>query len=107
MVAPQEEEVVGVLYLVGHQQADTLQRLLPPVHIVAQKQIVPLVRCAKQLKDSQEVLELAVSVPANLDGRFELKQHGLLHENIFGDCSQSLDFVLSEGERFLIEGGFC
>lgn len=40
MVPPQDEEVLGVLDLVGQQQADGLQTLLAAVYIVAQKQVV-------------------------------------------------------------------
>lgn len=42
VVAPEQEEVLGVFDLVGQQQADGLQGLLPPVHVVAQEQVVCL-----------------------------------------------------------------
>jgi hypothetical protein len=40
MVPTEEEEVLGVLDLVGEEETDGLQRLLASVHIVPEKQIV-------------------------------------------------------------------
>lgn len=37
VVAPEQEEVLGVFDLVRQQQADGLQRLLPSVHVVAKE----------------------------------------------------------------------
>ena len=62
MVAAQQEEVLGVLDLVGQQQADGLQGLLPPVHIVPQEQVVSLGREAPVLKQPQQVCVLAMDV---------------------------------------------
>ncbi len=62
VVPAQQEEVLGVLDLVGQQQADGLQRLLPSVHVIAQEQIVSLRREAAVLKEPQQVRVLAVDV---------------------------------------------
>lgn len=51
VVAPQQEEVLGVLDLVGQQQADGLQGLLAPVHVVPQEQVVGLWGEAAVLKE--------------------------------------------------------
>lgn len=51
MVAPEQEEVLGVFDLVRQQQADGLQRLLPSVHVVSQEQVVGLRREAAVLKE--------------------------------------------------------
>ena len=40
VVAPQEEEVLGVLYLVGEEEANCLEALLAAVHVVPQEQVV-------------------------------------------------------------------
>lgn len=62
VVAPQQEEVLGVLDLVGKQQADGLQRLLAPVYVVPQKQVIALRGEAPVLKEPQEVVVLPVDV---------------------------------------------
>lgn len=80
MVAPQQEEVLGVLDLVTEQQYDGLQGVLPPVHIVAQEQVVGVRGVAPVLEYLDEVPELPMDVPHNLDGRRQLQQHGLLQE---------------------------
>ena len=62
MVAAQQEEVLGVFDFVGQQQADGLQGLLPPVHVVAQEQVVSLGREPSVLKQPQQVCVLAMDV---------------------------------------------
>ena len=62
MVAPEEEEVLWVLDLVGEQEADGLERLLPPVHVVAQEQVVGLGREPSVLEQSQQVCVLPVNI---------------------------------------------
>lgn len=62
MVSPQQEEVLWVFYFVGQQKADGFQRLLPPVHIVTQKQIVAFWREATILKQPQQVVVLPVDI---------------------------------------------
>lgn len=62
MVAAEQEEVLGVLDLVGEQQADRLERLLAAVHVVAEEQVVGLWREAAVLEQPQQVCVLAVDV---------------------------------------------
>lgn len=62
VVATQQEEVLGVLDLVGQQQADGLQRLFAPVHVVTQEQVVALGGKAPVLKEPQQVVVLPVDV---------------------------------------------
>lgn len=71
MVAAQHEEVLGVLDLVGQQQHDGLQGVLPPVDVIAQEQVVGLGWEAPVLEDLDEVGELAVDVSDDFDGRLE------------------------------------
>ena len=62
MVAAEQEEVLGVLDLVGEQQADRLERLLAAVHVVAEEQVVGLWREAAVLEEPQQICVLAVDV---------------------------------------------
>lgn len=62
VVAPQQEEVLGVLDLVGQEEADGLQRLLAPVHVVTQEQVIALGGEASVLKKPQQVVVLPVDV---------------------------------------------
>ena len=62
MVPPEQEEVLGVLDLVGQQQADGLQGLLASVHVVSEEQIVGLGGEAAVLKQPQQVRVLPVYV---------------------------------------------
>jgi len=62
VVPTEQEEVLGVLDLVSQEQTDSLQRLLPSVHVIPQEQVVALRREAAVLEQSQEVVVLTVDV---------------------------------------------
>jgi hypothetical protein len=66
VVATQNEEVLGVLDLVGEEQADGLEGLLATVDVVAQEQVVGLGGEATILEQSQKIVVLAVDIAANL-----------------------------------------
>jgi hypothetical protein len=66
VVAAQHKEVFGVLDLVCQQQADRLERLFPPVDVIAQKEVVRLGREAAVLKQAQQVVVLTVYITTNL-----------------------------------------
>lgn len=62
VVPTEQEKVLWILDLIGQQQADGLQRLLAPVHVVPQEQVVTLWREAAILKQPQKVIVLAMNV---------------------------------------------
>ena len=66
MVATENEKVLGVLDLVGQQQADGLERLLPAVDVVTEEEVIGLGREATVLEEAQEVVVLAVDIAADL-----------------------------------------
>lgn len=68
MVATQDEEVFGVLDLVGQQQADGLERLLSTVDVVTEEEVVGLRGEAAVLEQPQQVVVLAVDVATDLFG---------------------------------------
>lgn len=65
VVAPQQEEILGILELVGEEKADGLQRLLASVDIVSQEEVVCFGREAAVLKEPQQVCVLPVNVTCN------------------------------------------
>lgn len=62
VVASQQEKVLWIFDFVGEQQTNGLQRLLAPVHVVAQEQVVGLWRESSVLEQSQQVCVLPVNV---------------------------------------------
>jgi hypothetical protein len=66
VVAAQDEEVFGILDLVGQEQADGLKRLLASIYVVTEEEVIRFGREAAVLKQAQEVIVLAVDVAANL-----------------------------------------
>lgn len=68
MVAAEDEEVLGVLYLVREEQAYGLEGLLASVDVVAKEQVVSLRGEAPVLEEAQQVVVLSVDVAADLGG---------------------------------------
>lgn len=66
MISPQQEEVLWIFDFVGQEEADGLQGLLPPVHIVTQKQVVALRGEASIFKQPQQVIILPVDVTCGM-----------------------------------------
>ena len=62
VVATQQKEVLWIFDFVGKQQADRLQGLLPPVHIVTQEQVIAFWREASIFKQSQEIIVLTMDI---------------------------------------------
>ena len=72
MIASKEKEVVWIFYFVRKKEANTLNALLSPIHVIAtgenypkkipQKQVVCLLRRASILKQAQKVIILSVDV---------------------------------------------
>lgn len=82
VVATEDEEVLGVLDLVGEQQADGLQGLLASVDIITEEEVVGLGGESTVLKQPEQVIVLPVNITADLDGSFKLKKDGLRNEDL-------------------------
>lgn len=68
VVAAEDEEVLGVLDLVGEEKADGLERLLATVDVVAEEEVVGLGREASVLEETEEIVVLAMDITADLGG---------------------------------------
>ena len=62
MVAPEQEEVLGVLDFVAEEQANSLDGLFAAIDVVTQEQVVSLGREASVLENPQQVIVLAVHI---------------------------------------------
>ena len=69
VVATENEEVLGVLDLVCQEQADSLQRLLATVDVVAKEEVVGLRGETAVFEETQEIVVLTVDITANLKGQ--------------------------------------
>lgn len=67
VVPAEDEEVLGVLYLVGEEQAYSLEGLLASVDVVAKEQVVSLRGEAAVLEEAQQVVVLPVDIAADLE----------------------------------------
>ena len=68
VVTAEEEEVLGIFQLKTEEEEDGLERLLAAVDVVAEEEIVGLRGEASILKQSQQVIILAVDITADLGG---------------------------------------
>ena len=71
VVSSEKKEVLRILDFVGQQEADRLQGLLAPVHIVPEKQIVALWRKATIFKQTEQIIVLPVDVTTYLEWWFK------------------------------------
>lgn len=72
VVSTQNEEVLGVLDLVGKEKANGLKRLLATVDVVTKEKVVGLGRETAVFEETEEVIVLAVDITANLRGKVAL-----------------------------------
>jgi len=96
VVATQQEEVFGVLALLGHEDGDGLERLLPAVHVVAKEELVGVRWERALLEETQQVELLPMRVPRNVDGRLNLDEDRLFSEDVLALGNQPLDFILQQ-----------
>lgn len=66
VVTSEDEEVFGVLDLVGEEQADGLKRLLTSVDVITEEEVVGLGREATVLEESEKIVVLSVDITTNL-----------------------------------------
>ena len=72
VISPQKEEIFGVLNLIGEQEADHLQVLLPSVHVVSQEKVVRLWWEVTDLENTKQVDVLTVDISRNNQRRIQL-----------------------------------
>jgi hypothetical protein len=76
VVTAEDEEVLGVLDLVGEEQANGLERLLATVDVVTEEEVVGLGRETTVLEQTEEIVVLAVNITADLEGVRREEQNG-------------------------------
>lgn len=82
VVTSEDEEIFGVLDLVGKEQANSLKRLLTSVDVVTEEEVVGLGREATVLEESEEIVVLSVDITADLNWSLEFEEDGLRDEDL-------------------------
>ena len=62
VVAPEEEEVLGVFDFVSEQEADSLEGLLASVNIITKEEVVGIRGEASVFEESEKIVVLSVNV---------------------------------------------
>lgn len=62
MISAKDEEVFGIFDFVGQEQADSLQRLLASVHVVAKEEVICFWRETAIFKQPQKIIILTMNV---------------------------------------------
>ena len=97
-------DLLWELDLKRHQQTDGLERVVAPVDVVAQEQVVValdvavVVRNAPQVEEPHEVLILAVNVAEHFDRRVHSQNHRLLFEHALALLSKCYDVLSTESK---------
>ena len=76
MISSQQEKVLRILNLVAQQKADSLNRLLSTVDVVAEEQVVGLRRESTVLEDAEQVIVLSMHVACSTRGEKRLADAG-------------------------------
>ena len=98
VVSSEQKEILWVFDFVSEEETDGLEGLFASVDVVAQEEVVGVWGEAAVLKESEEVVVLAVDVAADLDGGLELEEDGLGDEDLPRPETEEADFVLCEGD---------
>ena len=97
VISTQEEDMVRVFHLVGHQQAEGFDALLAAVHVVAHVKVFAVRRSsAHNIVHSKQVVVLPVKVSRDVDRRFEFEQGRLVVELLFGFTDQPLYILFGQ-----------
>ncbi|KAL3809075.1 hypothetical protein ACHAXA_007860, partial [Cyclostephanos tholiformis] len=73
VISSEDEEILGIHYLVTYEEAHRLEGLLATVDIITQEKVIALGGEAAVLEEAQQVRELPVHVTAYLERRLELE----------------------------------
>lgn len=68
VVTPQQQYLFGVFDLIAEEQLDSLDRVVPPIHEVTNKDVSVLRQLPSYLEQLKHVEELSVDIPADGDG---------------------------------------
>ena len=74
MITTQQEEVVGELDFVAHQQAHRFQILPPTINVIAQEHVVGVWWKAASVQNAQQISVLAMRVTTNTNGRIDFNE---------------------------------
>lgn len=96
VVTSKDEEVFGVLDLVGEKQADGLKRLLSSVDIITEEEVIGLGREATVLEESEKIVVLSVNITTDLNGGLKLEEDGLRNEDLTSLSTEVADLSLKE-----------
>jgi len=100
VVSAEKEEVLRILDLVSQQEADGLQGLLPPIHVIAEEEVVCFGGEPAVLEQTKEVRELPVDVAADFERRLEFQKNWLLQKDFPGLEAEPAHFTLSHLDSF-------
>jgi hypothetical protein len=96
VVASKDEEVFGVLDLVGEEQADSLKRLLSSVDVITKEEVVGLGREATVLEESEKIVVLSVNITTDLNGSLKLEEDRLRNEDLASFSAEVADLSLKK-----------
>lgn len=109
VVATQQDDLLGVLQLESHQEADDLERVVTLIHVVTQEQVVVSLDIAgvrghsPELEEAHKLNILAMEIAENLDRRSNVLDDGRLGRKhlsaLIGDLDDVLAFQRELGVR--------
>jgi len=96
VVASQKEEVFGILDLICHKEANDFEVLLSTIDVITQKQVVRLWWETADLKNSEQVDELAMDITCDDEWWIQLYKIRLPNKYLLGFLNEHLNLLLCE-----------
>jgi len=100
VISAQKEKVLGKLDLVSEQQTHCFEGHLSTIDIVSKEKIVCIWGETAILKQAEQVIILAVNIPANFDWGFKFEKNGLRDEDFSRSVAKFSNFAFSKRHWF-------
>ena len=99
VVSAQQEKVLWVSNLECKEKANGFNALAAAVHVVAEKQVIRVRWVLALFENAEQVVELPVCVTADGQGRLQLKENGLLREDLADVCAKQVNLPSGDWSR--------
>lgn len=89
MISPEQDDIFGILKLVTEKEFNSLNRIVPSVNKIANKNIPGPWQFASDLKQLKDIIKLSMNVTTNDNWSFSLMHIGFFEEELLNFVAES------------------